>query len=290
MAEVSDLVEEILAAFLVMLREGVEAALVVAILLAYLNRFGARRHVRWVWIGTLSAAFLSLLIGIVIYNTVGALEGRAEELTEGVIAVAAAALLTWMIFWMGKNARLLRGKLESEAANAVAVGGVAAVAAVAFVAVMREGLESALFLISTTVGESAAGDQLMGGLLGLGAAIIIGYLMYRGGSRINLRLFFRITGFLIILFAAGLVSKGVHEFQEAAVLPILLEPLYEIPFGDPDVSTVARFAKTMFGWSPAPSLLMVISYWAYLLPIGAAIAQMTAATPKVESDRVADPA
>ena len=290
MAAVPDLVEEIVAAFLVMLREGVEAALVVAILLAYLNRFGARRHVRWVWIGTLSAAFLSLLIGIVIYNTVGALEGRAEELTEGVIAVAAAALLTWMIFWMGKNARLLRGKLESEAANAVAVGGVAAVAAVAFVAVMREGLESALFLISTTVGESAAGDQLMGGLLGLGAAIIIGYLMYRGGSRINLRLFFRITGFLIILFAAGLVSKGVHEFQEAAVLPILLEPLYEIPFGDPDVSTVARFAKTMFGWSPAPSLLMVISYWAYLLPIGAAFAQMTAATPKVESDRVADPA
>jgi high-affinity iron transporter len=267
------------AAFLVMLREGVEAALVVAILLAYLDRLGSRSHIRWVWVGTISAAFLSLLIGIVIYNTVGSLEGRAEQLTEGVVAFAAGGLLTWMIFWMGKNARQLREKLESDAASAVALGGVATLAAVAFVAVLREGLESALFLISTTVGESASGSQLLGGLLGLLAAIGIGYLMYRGGSRINLRIFFRVTGLLIILFAAGLVSKGVHEFQEAAVLPILIEPLYQVPFGDPDVSTIARFSKTMFGWSPGPSLLMVISYWAYLLPIGAAFAQMTAAVP-----------
>ena len=272
-----------MAAFLVMLREGVEAALVVAILLAYLNRFGSKSHARWVWIGTISAAFLSLLIGIVIYNTVGSLEGRAEELTEGVIALLAAGLLTWMIFWMGKNARSLRGRLESEAASAVALGGVATLATVAFVAVLREGLESALFLISTTVGDTANGAQLMGGVLGLIAAIAIGYLMYRGGSRINLRVFFRITGFLIVLFAAGLVSKGIHEFQEAAVLPIVIEPLYEVPFGDPDTSTVARFAKTLFGWSPGPSLLMVISYWAYLLPIGAAFAQMTAAAPKPET-------
>ena len=266
-----------MAAFLVMLREGVEAALVVAILLAYLNRLGAKSHIRWVWVGTLSAAFLSLIVGVVIYNTVGALEGRAEELTEGVVAFAAAALLTWMIFWMGKNARQLRGKLESEAASAVEVGGVGALAAVAFVAVMREGLESALFMISTTVGETASGREVAGGTLGLLAAIGVGYLVYRGGSRINLRLFFRVTGFLIILFAAGLVSKGVHEFQEVGVLPIIVEPLYEIPFGDPNISTVARFAKTMFGWSPAPSLLMVISYWAYLIPIGAAFSQMTSA-------------
>jgi high-affinity iron transporter len=275
-----------------MLREGVEAALVVAILLAYLNRLGGKSHIRWVWIGTLSAAFLSLVVGVVIYNTVGALEGRAEELTEGVVAFAAAALLTWMIFWMGKNARQLRDKLESEAASAVEVGGVGALAAVAFVAVMREGLESALFMISTTVGETANGSEVVGGILGLLAAIGVGYLVYRGGSRINLRLFFRVTGFLIILFAAGLVSKGVHEFQEVGVLPIIIEPLYEIPFGDPNISTVARFAKTMFGWSPSPSLLMVISYWAYLIPIGAAFSQMTSAgsrtNARVPVDRTSD--
>jgi high-affinity iron transporter len=275
-----------------MLREGVEAALVVAILLAYLNRLGGKSHIRWVWIGTLSAAFLSLVVGVVIYNTVGALEGRAEELTEGVVAFAAAALLTWMIFWMGKNARQLRDKLESEAASAVEVGGVGALAAVAFVAVMREGLESALFMISTTVGETANGSEVAGGILGLLAAIGVGYLVYRGGSRINLRLFFRVTGFLIILFAAGLVSKGVHEFQEVGVLPIIIEPLYEIPFGDPNISTVARFAKTMFGWSPSPSLLMVISYWAYLIPIGAAFSQMTSAgsrtNARVPVDRTSD--
>lgn len=281
-----------MAAFLVMLREGVEAALVVAILLAYLNRLGVKSHIRWVWIGTISAAFLSLIVGVVIYNTVGGLEGRAEELTEGIIAFAAAALLTWMIFWMGKNARQLRGKLEAEAASAVEVGGVGALAAVAFVAVMREGLESALFMISTTVGETASGREVLGGTLGLLAAIGVGYLVYRGGSRINLRLFFRITGFLIILFAAGLVSKGVHEFQEVGVLPIIIEPLYEVPFGDPDISTVARFAKTMFGWSPGPSLLMVISYWSYLVPIGAAFSQMTsagsAAKARVPVDQTSD--
>lgn len=281
-----------MAAFLVMLREGVEAALVVAILLAYLNRLGGKSHIRWVWIGTLSAAFLSLIVGVVIYNTVGSLEGRAEELTEGVVAFAAAALLTWMIFWMGKNARQLRGKLEADAASAVEVGGVGALAAVAFVAVMREGLESALFMISTTVGETASGREVLGGTLGLLAAIGVGYLVYRGGSRINLRLFFRVTGFLIILFAAGLVSKGVHEFQEVGVLPIIIEPLYEVPFGDPDVSTVARFAKTMFGWSPGPSLLMVISYWSYLVPIGAAFSQMTsagsAAKARVPVDQTSD--
>jgi high-affinity iron transporter len=275
-----------------MLREGVEAALVVAILLAYLNRLGGKSHIRWVWIGTLSAAFLSLVVGVVIYNTVGALEGRAEELTEGVVAFAAAALLTWMIFWMGKNARQLRDKLESEAASAVEVGGVGALAAVAFVAVTREGLESALFMISTTVGETANGSEVVGGILGLLAAIGVGYLVYRGGSRINLRLFFRVTGFLIILFAAGLVSKGVHEFQEVGVLPIIIEPLYEIPFGDPNISTVARFAKTMFGWSPSPSLLMVISYWAYLIPIGAAFSQMTSAGSRTKArvpvDRTSD--
>jgi high-affinity iron transporter len=229
---------------------------------------------------------------VVIYNTVGGLEGRAEELTEGIIAFAAAALLTWMIFWMGKNARQLRGKLEAEAASAVEVGGVGALAAVAFVAVMREGLESALFMISTTVGETASGREVLGGTLGLLAAIGVGYLVYRGGSRINLRLFFRITGFLIILFAAGLVSKGVHEFQEVGVLPIIIEPLYEVPFGDPDISTVARFAKTMFGWSPGPSLLMVISYWSYLVPIGAAFSQMTsagsAAKARVPVDQTSD--
>ncbi len=276
-----------MAAFLVMLREGVEAALIVAILLAYLNRLGAKSQARWVWAGTISAAVLSLIIGVVIYNTVGSLEGRAEELTEGAIAFVAAGFLTWMIFWMGKNARLLRGKLETEAASAIAAGGVATLAMVAFVAVMREGLESALFLISTTVGDSADGVQLIGGLLGLAVAIAIGYLLYRGGSRINLRVFFRVTGFLIILFAAGLVAKGIHEFQEAAALPVLIDPLYQLGFGDPDVSTVARFAKTLFGWSPAPSLLMVVGYWAYLLPIGAAFAQMTAARPPVESPQEA---
>ncbi len=264
-----------MAAFLIMLREGVEAALIVGILLAYLVRLGRKREVQWVWAGTVSAALLSLVAGLVIFNTIGSLEERAEEIAEGVVAWAAAGLLTWMIFWMAAQARHIRTRLEVEVDTALATGGVSALALVAFVAVLREGLESALFLISTTVGTEADSMQLVGGVLGLAAAIAIGYLIYRGGTRIDIRLFFRLTGFLIILFAAGLVAKGIHEFQEVGILAIVTEPVYEVSFLDPDSSLAGEFAKSLFGWSPRPSLLMVVGYLAYLFPVGVSFAIMT---------------
>ena len=141
-----------MAAFLVMLREGVEAALIVGILLAYVSRLELRRLAQWVWAGTISAALLSVMAGIVIFSTIGSLDERAEEIAEGVVAWVAAGLLTWMIFWMGSQARHIRGRLESEVDMALISGGGGALAAIAFFAVLREGLESALFLISTTVG------------------------------------------------------------------------------------------------------------------------------------------
>ena len=264
-----------MAAFLVMLREGVEAALIVGILLAYVNRVGRGREWRWVWTGTISAAVLSVIAGIAIFSTIGSLDARAEEIAEGVVAWVAAGLLTWMIFWMGAQARHIRGRLEGEVDTAIASGGGGALAAIAFFAVLREGLESALFLISTTVGTEADGLQLLGGMLGLAAAIVIGYLIYRGGTRIDIRMFFRVTGVLIILFAAGLVAKGIHEFQEVGILPTLVDPLWNVNFLDPDTNMLGEFAKSLFGWRPDPSLLMVIGYLAYLVPIGGAFLSMT---------------
>jgi high-affinity iron transporter len=270
-----------MAAFLVMVREGVEAALIVGILLAYVHRLGDRRGSRWVWVGTVSAVFLSGIAGIVIFSTIGALAPRAEEFAEGVVAWLAAGLLTWMVFWMGSQARHIRGRLEGEVDTAMALGGGGALAAIAFVAVLREGLETALFLISTTVGSEANGLQLLGGLLGLLVAIVIGYLIYRGGTRIDVRVFFRVTGVLIILFAAGLIAKGIHEFQVVGLLPTVIDPLWDVNILDPDTSLVGQFAKSLFGWRPDPSLLMGVGYVAYLVPIGVAFLSMTRKTRDV---------
>jgi high-affinity iron transporter len=258
-----------------MLREGLEAALIVGILLAYVRRREGSRESRWIWAGTASATILSVAAGIFIFNTIGSLDERAEEIAEGVVALIAAGLLTWMIFWMASQARYMRASLENRVDLAFASGSVVALAAIAFFAVLREGLESALFMISTTIGSDASGFQLIGGALGLAVAVGLGYLIYRGGTRIDIRLFFRVTGTLIVLFAAGLVAKGIHEFQEVGLLPIVVDPIVDLGVFDPDTNIVGRFAKSLFGWRPDPSLLMVVGYLAYLIPIGGKFLAMT---------------
>ncbi len=278
-----------MAAFLVMLREGVEAALIVAILFAFLDRTGRREKFSAVWMGTLAAVAVSIIVGAVIWNTVGEMKAAAEELVEGTVALVAAALLTWMIFWMGRQARTIRSGLENQAQMAMGSGGLA-LAAIPFVAVLREGFESVLFLLSTTVGEESAGGQLTGGLSGVAAAVVIGFLVYKAGHLVNLRLFFRATGFVIILFAAGLVSKGIHELEEVQLLPVIVEHVWELTVLDPDTSTVAAFLKTMFGWDPDPSLLQVLGYFGYLIPVGWRFAHMTGertGSPRTEKENVA---
>ncbi len=265
-----------MAAFLVMLREGVEAAIIVAILLAYLNRIGRRSESRWIWGGTVAAILVSLAAGIVLWNTVGGLEGEAEELVEGAIAVVAAGLLTWMIFWMGTLAWNLKSHIQSQVDTAVAAGGATALATIAFVAVVREGIESSLFLIATTVGSESSTAQIIGGILGLTAAVVIGILFYAGSSRIDIRSFFRLTGVLIILFAAGLVSKAVHEFQELGLLPTVSEHVWNLGILEPSASTFGRFLGSLFGWTPQPSLLMAFAYTAYLVPVLITFLRMTA--------------
>jgi high-affinity iron transporter len=269
------------AAFLLMLREGLEAAIIVAILLGYLRQLDRKADARWVWAGTTSAVLVSLAVGVALWNTVGGLEGAAEEIAEGMIAFAAVGLLTWMIFWMGRQARHLKGHLHGQVDAALAAGGATALALIAFVAVLREGVESALFLISTTTGTEASGSQLVGGVVGLAVAVGIGVLFYAGSSAVEIRAFFRLTGVLIILFAAGLVSKGVHEFQEVGLLPTMNEPVWNLGVLDPSTSTVGKFLGSLFGWTPRPSLLMAIAYTAYLIPVLVTYLRMTAPTRRL---------
>lgn len=253
--------------FLVTVREGAEAALIVAIVLAYLRSLGRLDQARWVWAGAGLAAAAAAAAGVLLHATIGSLEGRAEEVVEGVVALAAVALLTWMVFWMAARAAVLRSRLEDGVAVALAGRGWA-LAAVGFVAVLREGLETALFLIAA--GGAGGALQVLGGLGGLAAAAAIGLGVYQGGRRLDLRLFFRVTGVVILLFAAGLVAKGIHEFEEAGLVPPLLDPAWDLGFGDPGSSIAGRVAAEVFGWTPAPSLLQVLAYWGYLLPVALA--------------------
>lgn len=258
------------AAFLVTLREGLEAALIIAILLAYLRQIGKLELSRDIWWGVGAAVVVSMIVGGVIFGVGAEFEGAAEEIFEGVVSLIAAGVLTWMIFWMRNQGSRIRDELHSRVESAL-VGGGLALASLAFVVVVREGIETALFLFATTqaTSEGTGGSgQLLGGILGLGVAIVLGYLVYQGGVRLNLRVFFRITGALLLVVAAGLMAYGVHELQEAGLLPFLTTHAYDVTSVLPDDAGAGAILRAIFGYQDAPSQLEVIVWAGYLLIAG----------------------
>lgn len=275
-------------AFLIALREGFEAALIVAIVLAFVRR-QAPEHTRAVWIGTAAALVLAAGVGIVLQITLDGLAGIARMRTFALICLAAAGLLTWMIFWMRKHSRGLKAELEGKAGHALASGSGFALATVAFLAVAREGLETALFLLSTT--SSAGGGQVVTGtLLGLLVATVLGVAVYQGSHVINMRRFFLVTGALIILFAAGLLSRAVQFLQASGDLGTWNNSAYNVTqYAWLTVSTQSgRFLAGIFGWDPRPSIEQVAAYLGFLVPIG--WAYFHAPRPKVATaTAVAEP-
>ena len=259
------------ASLLITLREGFEISLVLAILATYLVRTGRKAAVRQVWIGTAIAAGLCLVIGIIVNALVGGLHGKSEQAVEGSIALVACGVLTWMIFWMRKNARSLGGELRAKLDLATSAK---AVVFIAFVAVVREGLETVLFLLSAQAdGGAATGtDVVVGGLIGLAIAAVLGWLTYLGGAKINMRVFFNITGVLLILFAAGLFGKAFHEFRELFGFESgwLIDPTWTVASGPFASGNLYDFLKGFFGWSAEPERIRVIAYFVYLVPILAA--------------------
>lgn len=247
-----------LGALVIALREGVEMTLIAGIVLAYLTQIGARRAHRWVWLGAAAAALVSLgFLGIL--NLLDAeFQGSTEQIFEGVTMLIAAGFLTWMIFWMLRQSRHLKGELQRGIQEVLARGGAAwGIFALVFFAVVREGVETALLLFAAP-GEG----KLLGTLIGLAIALGIGVLIYAFGRRIDLATFFRVTGIVLVLFAAGLVTHGVHEFVEAGVVSGGSQ-LFDLSATLPDTEGPGAILRSLFGYSADPTLLEGAVYIAY---------------------------
>ena len=256
-----------MASFLITLREGLEAALIVGIILAYLAKTGNQEKSGAIWVGVALSVVMSLVVGAAIFLTAGGLQGRAEGLFEGTAVFTAASVLTYMIFWMRKQAITVRAHLHHQVNTALQAGSLTALGLLAFVAVGREGIETALFIFAATETASPLAATV-GGLLGLAAATVLGYLLYRGTYRLNLRAFFNLTSVLLLLFAAGLLAHGIHEFQEASVIPPVIEHVWDTNRILQEASTIGSFLKALFGYDGNPSLVEVLAYAGYLLLVG----------------------
>ncbi|MGH3344722.1 MAG: FTR1 family iron permease [Carbonactinosporaceae bacterium] len=252
---------------LIMVREGFEAALIVAIIYAYIGRIERPDLMRPMWNGVLAAVALSAALGAVIHLTVDALEGEARLRAFAAISVFAAVVLTWMVFWMRRHARGIKGELQRSIDSAVAGGGSIrwAVAAAAFFAVIREGLEAALFLIAAAT-TTHPGEVLLGGVAGIAIASALGYVVVLGGRRLPLQKFFTVTGVMLIVFAAGLLARAVAFLQYSGDLAIWVNNVYDLTgYAWLTVDTeVGKFLGAMFGWDPRPSIEQVIVWLAYL--------------------------
>ena len=252
--------------FLITLREGLEISLVLAILISYLVKSNRGSEQSAVWLGSGIAALLCVALGLAFHLIAGGLNGHVEQAVEGVLATLAASVLTWMVFWMRKNARTLGGELRAKVDAATTTR---ALVIIAFIAVLREGLETVLFLLSAETTSSSGAEVVLGGIIGLAIAAVLGYLVYAGGNKLNLKTFFNITGILLILFAAGLAGKAVHEFRELIEWESgwLISSPWTIASGPFSSGWVHDFLKALFGWSPAPERLRVIAYFGYLIPV-----------------------
>jgi high-affinity iron transporter len=254
------------AASLLAFREGLEAALILGIVLSVLGRVGRQDRALGVWLGAGLAALISLVGGITLHTLGVAFEGRAEEIFEGVAMLLAAAVLTWMIFWMARQGRGLQAVLEQDVRQAARTGGAWALFSLAFVAVLREGIELALFLTAAAF-TATARATLIGGLLGLVAAAAVGWLLFATTARLNISAFFRVTGALLIVVAAGLVAHGVHEFNEAGIIPSVVEHVWDVNPVLDEGSGAGLLLKALFGYNGNPSLTEIIAYVGYWIVV-----------------------
>jgi high-affinity iron transporter len=254
-----------LASFLITLREGLEAALIIGIILAYLARTDNRQSFKPVWLGTSLAVLVSLIVGAAIYFLAGEFSGRAEEIFEGLAMFVAVGVLTWMIFWMRKQAVNIKAHLHAQIQSVLTSGSSRGLVLLAFVVVVREGIETVLFLFAATRVTESPLLFTLGGFLGLAIAIIIGYSIYKGATRLNLRVFFNVTSLVLIFFAAGLLAHGIHEFIEAGIIPPVVEHVWDINHILSEKSTFGLFLKAILGYNANPSLIEVIAYPLYLV-------------------------
>ena len=252
-----------LANFLIGLREGLEASLIVSILVAYLVKSNRRHEIRYVWIGVAAALILVISVFTTVTLVFDQLSFKAQEIVGGTMSIIAAVLVTWMIFWMRRTARFLKTELEGQMSAAL---GPFALAAVAFVTVGREGLETAAIIWSTIIGSTTA-QPFIGATLGILVAVVLGFGIYRGAIRINLGTFFTITGALLIVVAACVLAYGIFDLQEARVLPGFSDRVFDISSTIPPDSWYGTLLKGTINFQPDPSWLQVIAWIGYMVPV-----------------------
>jgi high-affinity iron transporter len=253
----------VLANVLIGLREGLEAGLVVGILVAYLHKIDRTDVLPKLWIGIASAIALSLGVGALLTFGPYGLSFQAQEILGGVLSIVAVGMVTWMTFWMARHARGLSTELRAGVDRAV-VGSAAALVILGIVSVGREGVETALFVWATVNAGADAVLGTIGAALGILAAVVISYLIYRGFVRINLSRFFFWTGVFLILVAAGVLAYGAHDLQEAGVIPGLSDTAYSLSGIVPPTSWYGAVLAGVFNFTPEPTVVQVIVWIAYV--------------------------
>ncbi len=260
-----------LGSFLITLREGVEAALIVGILLSYLSKTNQSKYNSYVYYGVLAAMLTSGFAAYLFTLFLGGFTGRFAKFFEGSVIFLAVVVLTYMVVWMHHQARTVSMALKKKADAAIASKNLWALSTLSFVAVFREGVETVLFLYALFIqqasdnggGSSTYLSSILGGFGGIIIAIILAYIFFKGFGHVNLKTFFRITGIIIIIIAAGLLAYGVHEFEEAGILPPIIKNVWDINHILDEKGTIGLFLKALFGYNGNPSLLEVMAYILY---------------------------
>ncbi len=253
------------------LREGVEAALIVSIILAYLARSGNARHAGKIWLGTGAAIAVSVGIGLVLFVTIGGLKEPAEQIFEGSAMLLAAAVVTWMLFWMRRTAASAKGDLQASVDRHLVEGSIWGLAVLAFTAVIREGIETSLFLMAqaqaATQADGSAFSTLLGAVIGLAIAAMLGYGFYKGARVINLRTFFQWTGIALIFIAAGLLSQGIHEFIEAGIISFGTATAFDISGFLSHDGGLGQWLRALFGYSADPEWIAFGTWLVYIVAV-----------------------
>ena len=253
--------------FIIGLREGLEAALIVGIVAAFLGQQGRRDALRQVWIGVAAAVALCLAIGFGLQALSRDLPQRQQEMLETVIGTVAVGFVTYMILWMRRHARDLKGDLEGHAASALASGSARALVMMAFLGVLREGFETAVFLLATFQNSNDPAVSGLGAVLGVLIAVIVGFLIYKGGLKINMARFFRVTGVVLVVIAAGLVMSAFHTGHEAGWVTFGQGSTWNLDWLVNKGTPVESLVTGVLGIQQKPVVIEVVGYLAYLLPM-----------------------
>jgi len=257
----------VLPALVIGLREGVEASLIIGIVAAFLRQRGAARQLRWMWVGVGAAVVLCAGVAVALNAIDRSLPERQQEALETVIAAVAVAMVTSMVVWMARHARGLRQELQTRAGRAVAQRSVVALVAMAFLAVLREGFETSVFLLSAFQASDNRSASSLGALLGVAIAVGIGYGIYRGGVRINLSRFFVVTGLVLVLVAAGLVSFAVNTAHAVGWVSVGQTQLFDLSWLVGPGSVRSALVTGVLGIQPRPTVIEGVAWLAYLVPV-----------------------